>query len=352
MNPNSLAALIVKDVRLFFKNRFFALVAVLGLVFYIAFFYLLPNEVDETLEMGWHGPPVLGEFIEEQETEGLVLSIYPTEADLRQAVLDGEQMVGIHLGEDFIPSLRQGQRPAVVVYLRSDVPEEYREVYSFLMEEIAYVLVGQAINLEVDEVILGPDMAGQQVPPRQRLLPLLATFLVMVETWGLAALIAAEAESGTLRALLVTPLTVGGLFLSKGITGVVMTFLQVFLLVALTGGLRQEPGLVLAILLLGSLLVTGLSFLIGSVSRGMMSVMAWGMLVMVILAIPAFNILLPGLASGWIKIIPSYYLVDSLYRVINFGAGWSELAPNLLALLGFSGAFFVLGVASFLRRLQ
>jgi ABC-2 type transport system permease protein len=142
------------------------------------------------------------------------------------------------------------------------------------------------------------------------------------------------------------------LFLAKGITGVTLAFVQVMFLLVITGGLRNEPLLQITALALGSLMVTGISFLIASVGRDMMSVMGWGMLAMIVLAIPSFNILLPGLASNWIKIIPSYYLVDLLHQVMNFGAGWGLMTNHLLALLAFGLAFVGLGVMAMQRRLR
>jgi hypothetical protein len=62
---------------------------------------------------------------------------------------------------------------------------------------------------------------------------MMAVFMLMVETWGLAALISAEVEAGTLRALLVTHLNVPGLFISKGVTGILMAFVQAVILVGL-----------------------------------------------------------------------------------------------------------------------
>lgn len=349
---NRFATLVWKDIRLFFKNRFFALVSILGLVFYAVIFFALPNRVDETLELGWYGPSRLAEALVEYGEEGLILNTYPSDQALQEAVLAGDEAVGLALPDDFVQQIAQGGRPQAVVYLRSDVPEEYRSVYDLLVEEIGFMISGQELNLEVEEHILGPDMAGQQVPPRQRILPLMAVFMLMVETWGLAALITNEVERGTLRALMVTPLTVPELFLSKGAAGVLMAFGQVAILLGITGGLRREPLLIITALLLGALLVTGVSFLIASVSRDFMSVVASGMLAMIVLSIPGMNVLLPGLASGWIKAIPSYYLVDLLYRTINFGTGWAEQAANLAALLAFSLAIFGLGVVVFGRKLR
>ena len=83
-----------------------------------------------------------------------------------------------------------------------------------------------------------------------------------------------------------------------------------------------------------------------------MSVMAWGMLAILLLGLPAFTILVPGLASNWIKLIPSYYLVDTVYRVINFGAGWGDVAGNLVWLVFYAAAFMALGVVVLKRKFQ
>jgi ABC-2 type transport system permease protein len=352
VNLGLLYTLVMKDVVLYFKNRFFAFITVVGLVMYIAIFYLLPASVDETIILGWHGPLPMEAALDELAAEGLVVNRYDSIDTLRQAVLGGDEMVGIALPEDFARQLRAGERPQVAIYYKSDLPDEYRDAYTLMMTELGYSFAGMELPIEVDEIVLGPDMVGQQVPPRERMLPLLAVFILMMETWSLASLIGIELDTGTLRAMLVTPLTIGGLFVSKGVTGVLMAFIQVLILVGVTGGLQNETLLILFALLLGALMVTGISFLIGSVARDMMSVMAWGMLVLIVMAIPAFNLLLPGLTTGWIRVIPSYYLIDTMHRVMNFGMGWSEAAGNLLALLAFAVVSFGVGVMVLWRKLR
>ncbi len=352
MNPRMLAALVWKDIILFFKNRFFAFISIIGLVAYIAIYFTMPNTVDETLELAWFGPQLPGMVVSELQEDGLELRNYPSEEALQEAVLSGEDPVGVAMPQDFLEQLSRGDKPPVRIYFKTDVPDEYRAAYTLFLEELGFELTGNTLNIESEEVVLGPDMAGHQVPPRQRMLPLITVFILMIETWGLAALISAEIEAGTLRALLTTPLTIPGLFASKGFTGVFMAFTQVVVLLLITGGLRTEPLLVLTALLLGAFLVTGISFLIASVAGDMMSVMAWGMLALIVLAIPAFNLLLPGLTTDWIKILPSYYLVDIVYRVLNFGAGWSQASSGLLTLLAFGLVFFVLGAYALRRKLQ
>jgi ABC-2 type transport system permease protein len=352
MNLRMLAALVYKDLTLYFKNRFYAFVTPLGLIAYLAIYFFLPNTVDETIQLGWYGPQFPEAVLGDLNTEGLILQAYPSEEALQQAVLDGDEMFGVALPPDFFQKLASGEKPQAVVYFESTLPGEYQDAYALLLEEFGYALAGQTLNLEVEEVVLGPDMVGQQVSPRRRFLPILAVLILMIETLGLASLISAEVETGTVRALLVTPLRVEGLFASKGVTGVLLAFVQLMLLFTITRGLQNEPFLVIVILLLGSVLVTGLSFWVASMGRDMMSVMGWGIMAMIILAIPAFNILLPGLTSRWIEIIPSYYMVDPIYRIINFEAGWEQVGSSLLVLLAFAVGFFGLGVVSLRRKLQ
>jgi len=101
---------------------------------------------------------------------------------------------------------------------------------------------------------------------------------------------------------------------------------------------------------LGSIIVTGLSFFIASISKDMMSIVAWGTLLLMILGIPAFSLMVPGFVTGWIKIIPSFFLVDTLHRAINFNIGWSGNLNNIMFLIGFNIVFISLGIITLKRK--
>ena len=352
MNGRMIGALVAKDLALFFRNRFFALITVLALVAYAGIYFLMPATVDETLEMGMFAPALPPAATEALEEAGIILRRTESEAALREAVRAGEYNVGISLPSAAVETLVSGQRAAGHIYFGADFPDELKDAYVSFLQEMAFTLSGQPLYVVGQEQVLGTDMAGRQIPPRDRMLPLFAVIILMMETLGLASLLTEEIEGRTLQALLVTPLRVEGLFAGKAITGVGLAFVQVALLMLVTGGLAQQPLLILLALFLGALLVTGLGFLLASVARDMMSVMAWGLLVIVILALPAFNVLLPGFVSGWVKAIPSYYLVDTVHRVANFGAGWGEVAQNLLLLLASALAAGAIGAFVLRRRFQ
>jgi ABC-2 type transport system permease protein len=62
------------------------------------------------------------------------------------------------------------------------------------------------------------------------------------------------------------------------------------------------------------------------------------------------TVLLPGLTSGWIRLIPSYYLVEPMYRVINLGASWSQVGSQLLTLVAYAAVIVAAGVWTLRRR--
>lgn len=188
---------------------------------------------------------------------------------------------------------------------------------------------------------------------RNRVLSILplAFIAAIMEIISLATLIVEEYDRETLSVLLVTSLKMEALLTAKAITGTGFAFLQAVLLLAVTGILAANPLLLLPGLLLGSILVAGLGFLVAAFSRDMMAVIAWSMLVMIILFLPAFNVLFPGLISGWVKIIPSYYLTDLMHRAAHFEAGWVRMWKNLAMLVVFDLGLLALGYFALRRKI-
>jgi len=181
---------------------------------------------------------------------------------------------------------------------------------------------------------------------RDRLLPMLAVIILMMEMLGLASLISSEVVGRTVQALLITPMTIRGLFAAKLIMGVSLLFM------AVTGGLNQQPLIIILALFLGAIMVTGIGFLVASGSKEMTTVMAWGFPALIVLSVPAFGVLAPGTVSDWVKAVPSYYLVDAVYQAANFNAGWSDIWDNLLILLGVDIVFVWLGITVLGRKLR
>lgn len=351
MSWRTIKTLIAKDFKLFFRNKFFGVMTIFGIILYLVFYFIMPNTVDEKIEIGLYAPQAFSMFYENIE-EGLIIRNMKTEDELKQAVTDKELHIGISIPEDIQKSLMSGKKPQIFVYYSSDLSDEIKEMYTILIGEMINQMSGFEIDIDEVEIVLGPDMGGKQIPYRDRMLPLFAVMLLITETLGLANLITSELEDGTIQALLTTPMKVTDLFVGKGVTGVFLAFSPAVLLMIITGSLTQNVSLIIISLLLGSIMVTGLAFFIASISKDMMSVIAWGTLVMIVLFIPAFTVIFPGPVSGWIKVIPSFFLVDTLHRAVNFDIGWSGNLNNIMFLIGFNIIFVLLGIITLKRKVK
>ncbi len=352
MSPGIIRALIKKDLTLFMSNRFYMLVTLVGMIFYIGIYFVLPSNVDEKLSLAMHAPVVPQAFAQLAGQEGVEVQYYADREALRQVVSDGEYQVGIALPVDVMDTWAAGGKPEILIYYSSGAPVEIRDAIVALVKELAYVQTGQTLNFNTTQEVLGSDMMGAQITLRDRMRPMLAVFILLVEIMTLASLISIEIEQGTARALFVTPMRVSEFFIAKGVMGVGLALGQSILFMALVNGFSHQPLIILTALAVGSVMVVGLGFLLASIARDLMSVMGWGMLLFIVLAIPGFGTVIPGLLSGWAKVIPSYFLIDTVTRTVNYGAGWAEIGSNLAIVIAFTAVVVLGGMVALKRRYQ
>lgn len=351
MNWRIIGTLAGKDLSLFFRKKGILALTALGLVFYLIIYFVVPATANENLEIGVYAPgipPVLQQFDE----EGLEISVVNSEDTLKERVSDGTYIIGISLPPDFLETINAGEKPYIQLYFTADAPQEIKIAAETLVNEFAYMFSGQTLTVAVSEEVLGQDLLGTPIPPRDRLRPLLALFIIFMEILGLANLITEEVERRTAQALLVTPATVIDMFTAKSIAGIGLAFVQAVLFMTIVGGMNIHPVIILVVLFIGAALATGLSFLISSFAKDFMSVLAWSVPVLVILIVPSLGVMIPGVITGWVKVIPSYYLVDTVHRVANYGSGWGDVWTSLLILLGYTLVIVGAGILLLRRKLQ
>lgn len=355
MTAHVVRAILRKDLAAYRQDRFFVLLTAAGLVLYPLFFWLLPSTVDETLRLGV-APAQVEELLGTAAAEGSGIAVVPFDDEdaLAEAVLAGSDGIaaGLAFPGDFLAATAAGEQTTVRLLLTAEVPPPVRTAMSGLVDELAYAVAGEPppVDPVTQAVVLGQDRLGDQVPLRDQMRPLLAFFVLLVETLALASLVAAEVQQRTVTAVLVTPATTADFIAAKGILGTGVAFVEAALIMALVGGFATGAPLLLVTLLLGAALVTGFGMVAGAYGRDFMAVLFLSMLFMVPLMIPAFAVLFPGTAAGWVRALPSYPLVDTIVSVSTAGAGWVDAAPSLLALLGWCAAAFALGAAVLGRR--
>jgi ABC-2 type transport system permease protein len=350
MNTRVIKALLKKDFSLFTSNRFYLLITIVGIIFYIGMYFILPAQMDEQISLAMYAPTVPPAFTQLTENEGADIKMFDDEESLKQAVLDSDYQAAIALPPNIMDTWAAGGKPEIKVYYSSTAPAEINEAIVALVKELCYAQTGNSLNFQTTEEILGPDMLGSQIALRDRMRPLLAVFILIVEILTLSSLIATEIEQGTARALLVTPLRTTDLFIAKGLLGVGLALGQSIIFMAIVGGFSHQPFIILLTLLIGSIMVVGIGFLLASLARDVTAVTGWGLLILIILAVPGFGTVIPGLISNWAKVIPSYYLTDTVSRVANYSAGWGDIGINLTVLAGFTALVIWAGMATLRRR--
>jgi ABC-2 type transport system permease protein len=350
------SAIVRKDFRAFLRDRFYLWMSIIGLVAYVAIFWVLPDSVDETITIGATGAGIenLLEQATGAESEGLTLVAFDSRETLMTAVEEGDQDVALGLAfpEDFFTAIASGESTTVSVIATAEVPAELRTAMDSFIREAAFAISGSPLPVDYQEEILGVDRLGDQVSLREKFRPMLAFLVLLIEMMSLAGLIAGEMQSRTVTAVITTPARLSDFLTAKIVFGALLAFSQVVILLVAIRSLGTQPVLMLTTLLLGALMVTAFALIAGSFGKDFISVLFWSMLFMIPMLIPAFGLLFPGSASLWIKAIPSYGLVEAITGTTSYGEGWAEALPNLGLVAAWTVVAFVIGLGILRRKVQ
>ncbi len=352
-----------KDADQYFRNRFVVVISVLSTLVFALIYNLMPSRVDETVKLGLYlrteegggeaaGPEAvrLAESLSQageaaQGAEGLQLVWAPSPEELR-ALVEGEEVsAGIALD-------LSSPEPKVDLFVTSQAPAEMVGAAEAIAREMAYSLVGYALPADLEATVVGPDMAGRQVPMRDKLRVLLLALVFILELYGLGNLVMDEIQHRTAVALLVTPVTLGDFVAAKALTGVAIAFSQGLLMAFLLGAMsRASWAAIMALLFMGAALMVGVAFIMGAASRNFVHMAMISFIPVMVLLVPGLVVLDPGFSSPLMKAIPTYYLVRPLDGIINYGKGALSYASCLAYLALFAAAFFLLGSLLMKRRL-
>ncbi len=391
---NLLGAVLKKDARVYSRNAIYLFLTILSIVFFVIIFWIVPDTVDEDLPFAIT-PPLSVIFGESKDAllaagiplenadrlaelesgfkeEGLQIIEFASEDELKKAI-SGEMLVyktaegsyinidpegnqrrpkgadrvkigvGISFTPAFFSEVIMQRKPRVTVFADAAVTDELRGVMQGFVREMAFMMAGKELPVELppdDTIILGRDRVGEQISVRARMRPLIAFFIMMMETFALASLISNEVLQRTVTALLVTPLRVSHFLLAKTIFGTILAMGQALIVLALVGAFTVSNWLLLLLIVfMGALLFTAVAMLVGSAGKDFIGQLMFSMLFLIPMMIPAFAVLFPGSVATWVRVLPSYPIVQLLHDVTVYEALWADS----VALLGYA-ALWVLAI--------
>lgn len=332
--------MIKKDLVDYLRERLWVLISALGLVFFVLIFWMLPGTVDESIRIGIRQTDldITLQDVVVAEKEGVKVVLFESSEQLKAAVAgkidtENEIQIGINFPDDFREKTLRREKTVVQIYMAPGVPKEISRVMSSLVRETAYEILGDELPItEPDEqtVVLGEDRIGNPVPFRDKMRPMLVFFILIMEAFALASLISGEIQAKTITAVLVTPARIGDILAAKTILGTLLAFVQAVVLLLAVNAMGAHILLMLSIVLMASLMVTGIGMIIGSAGKDFMAMLMFGMIFMIFLAIPAVAALIPGMISPWVKMLPSYGIVEIMVETTVYGMRWSGALPCIV----------------------
>jgi ABC-2 type transport system permease protein len=374
-----MAAIVRKDLLEFSRDRLWMVLTPVALVMFVGLYWLLPATVDETITVavtppalaraltmsGDAGAGAAGSAGSGGAEGGLRFAVLEREEDVAAAVrgerkveVDGAEYaatVGLAFPQDFLQRATAGEPSTVRVYLDAAVPPEIRDAMTSAVREMAFAATGATLPVtepNEDEIVLGVDRAGAQVPMRDRMRPMLAFFVLLVESLALASLIANEIQSRTVTALLATPARPRDILLAKVLLGAALAFVQAMIVLIAMRAFGQGAAVLVAASLLGAAMAAAIAMLSGSAGRGFIGTLFYGMAFLIPLMIPGFALLFPGTTSPWIQLLPSHGVVQAIVGASTYGLGFADLTREFAMAIVWVVALFVVGWWALTRKVR
>jgi ABC-2 type transport system permease protein len=350
MNPRHIAVLLGKEFTLGPKGFLFLLAIVgpvaLSLVVTLVFGSLFAHE--PTLGFADEGASQLALLIEEQTS--IDSKRYDDAAVLKRAVEEGAVDGGIVIPEDFDDTVLQQDRIEIPIYIWGESLAKDRAILTATVADLVREVAGRKVQVNVDVVAVG-DM--EEISWSDRLFPLIVLVTVFLAGFLLTgASLLDEKEKKTIDALMVTPTTIGEVFCSKGLTGIIIAVVMGLIILAMNQALGSQPALLVLLLFLGALMAATLGLILASLLSDVPAFFATMKLTGILLYAPAIVYMFPDIPSWVGRIFPTYYIFEPIVEISQRGGGISDIMLDAIILIGLDALFVLLLGVMIIRRRQ
>ena len=267
-----------------------------------------------------------------RELPSVITKEYGTVSDIKEAVESGAVDIGIVLPEDFDDSVIQGEETEITAYIWGESLAKDRTILGVTIANLIRELAGQEAPVEIQTITLGDEVS---IPWSDRLLPLIVLMAVFLGGLFLPAIsVVNEKERKTLEALVITPTTMGDIFVAKGLLGIILSLVMGIVILILNQAFGAEPALLLLVLVLGAIMAAELGLLLGVLVKNTTSLFAVVKFGGLLLYAPAFIYLFPQIPEWIGRIFPTYYVIQPIVEISQRGGGWPDIAMNVFILIG------------------
>jgi ABC-2 type transport system permease protein len=281
--------------------------------------------------------------------DGIEVTIVESADDLR-AVVEGHDVdAGLVLPAGFDAAAAAGEDPGAEFFVSGSSLASTRAILASVVTDLVEEVTGAGPDVTATVTRLGED---DGVPIGDRLVPMMVFYaVVMAGLYYPAASLVEDREQRTIDALLVTPVQMGDILVSKGIVATVLAVGMAMVTLALNSAFGGQPLLLLAILTVGGVMLSEIGIVLGLWARDantMFTAIKGGGIVVFL---PVVFMIWPDLPQWIPRLVPTYYFLAPVYEVGVLGGGMGDVWIDVIAGAAICLALAPL-VAAYARRVE
>ncbi|MCK4807608.1 MAG: ABC transporter permease, partial [Candidatus Aegiribacteria sp.] len=239
--------------------------------------------------------------------EGIRLSRAESPAELKEYIENNNADLGLVIEDGFCQAVRDGQKPELKYFFSGGSLASNRIVISLIVLDV----LREIENMETPvDVVLQTGDEEETIALARKLIPAIVLLvLIITGIFVPAFMLVEEKEHGTMRALLVTPVTVSDILFSKALLGFTMTVTMCFITLALNGALSGQPLALLATIVAGTVVCNAIGLIYGTLAGNAKTLYTLVKSLNILLAGPILFYLFTGLPQWIAKIFPTYWFI-------------------------------------------
>ncbi len=260
----------------------------------------------------------------------LHFTLYADADDLQTDVARGALDMGIVLPAGFDDRVVEDAVVRLDVFTWGESLLKHRTQLGAALVREVITLSGYELGVEITTVLLG-DEAG--IPWEVRLFPLVVIMTIILGgTMVPAAFIVEEKQHRTLKALLVTPVTLFEVLLAKGLAGVIISVVMGAVILTINSAWGIQPGLMVLMLILSAMMAASMGIIFGMLVGDISALFTAMKSIGILLYAPAIIYMFPQIPAWVMRIFPTYYMIGPIVEISMHNAGWGDIAMDLVIL--------------------
>ncbi len=284
-----------------------------------------------------------------ERVEGIRLSLAENPEELKEYIENNNADLGLVIEDGFDEAVRDGQKPELKFFLSGESLASNRIIISLLVLDLLREMEDRDTPVEV---VLRTGDEDEAIPIARKLIPAIVLLvLIITGIFVPAFMLVEEKEHGTLRAILVTPVSLSDVLFSKALLGFVMTIAMCFITLALNGALSGQPLALLATIIAGTVVCNAIGLIYGTLAGNAKTLYTLVKSLNILLAGPILFYLFTGLPKWIAKIFPTYWFIDPLYSITLENADFSDIGFKLAVALVIGIVLFI-AVVPLSRRMM